>query len=283
MKKTTIIKPNYEIIEKALKEAIDNLEKKDSYEDIREIPNYVVNLMEDLLSLDLNDENNKSLLVKNICRVYEKHGRFSYSQITSICYSFEDKDKEERILWNLIRLHEYCDEKDNEKKDIVFKLYDHINLAIKQSNKFRNITTKFDEKIKQEEQIIENKTKQAIETVNETKKKLMGELISLIGIFTALSFVLFGGISSIGSLTNSIEAVLNNNYDISIIYRPIIIWGIVMFNVLYLFMYFIFKLTGNSRSIFKEDGFCSKIKLFLSKYSLVILTNCLLFLLYCKL
>lgn len=68
----------------------------------------------------------------------------------------------------------------------------------------------------------------------------MGELISLIGIFTALSFVLFGGISSIGSLTNSIEAVLNNNYDISIIYKPIIIWGIVMFNVLYLFMYFIF-------------------------------------------
>lgn len=116
MKKIKTIKPDYEIIEKAIKEAIDNLDEKESYENIGEIPNYVVNLMEDLLSLDLNDENNKSLLVKNICRVYEKHGRFSYSQITSICYSFEDKDKEERILWNLIRLHEYCDEKDNEKK-----------------------------------------------------------------------------------------------------------------------------------------------------------------------
>ena len=44
MKKIKTIKPDYEIIEKAIKEAIDNLDEKESYENKGEIPNYVVNL-----------------------------------------------------------------------------------------------------------------------------------------------------------------------------------------------------------------------------------------------
>lgn len=275
-----ILKESFNKILRDFPDEYDDLSK----DDLEEIPKDLKKLFKNLVETKVDNENIKKSLIQDILRIKEIHNRFLYSQITAICYDLKDREEEENIIWNLKRLYYYSKEYNNEDEYlIVFKLYDHVNLAFKQSNRFKNISKNFDEKMEQEKKGVRMATKAAIDSVEKTKGKLMGELISLIGIFTALSFVLFGGISSIGSLTNSIEAVLNNNYDISIIYKPIIIWGIVMFNVLYLFMYFIFKLTGNSRSIFKEDGLCKKIKLFFSKYSLVILINCLLFLLYCKL
>lgn len=272
-----------EIISKAIIKALDSLEKnKDSnYDDIGKVPNDLKNIMDDILSVDLNDEVKKESLLSKIQEAYNKHGRFSYSHITSICYEMDDKEKEERIIWNLVRLHEYCDGMDDEKKDIVFKLFDHVNLASKQSNKFRNITANFDEKMKKEEEFIERKTKEAMDEVKSMKKKLMGELISLIAIFTALSFVIFGGINSLGSLTSSINAVLANGLEISAINKPIILWGIAMFNLLYLFMSFIFKLTDNWKSIF--DTGVTWWQLLISKYGLMIIVNILLFRLYFKL
>lgn len=272
-----------EVISKAIRKVLDNLDKNyaSNYDDIGKVPRYLKNIMDDILYVDLSNERKKDSLLDEIQKAYKKHGRFSYSHITSICYEMDDKEKEERIIWNLIRLHEYCDSIDDEKKDIVFKLFDHINLASKQANKFRNITANFDEKMKKEEEFIERKTKEAMDEVKSMKKKLMGELISLIAIFTALSFVIFGGINSLGSLTSSINAVLANGLHISAINKPIILWGIAMFNLLYLFMSFIFKLTDNSKSIFDEDVLWWK--LLISKYGLMIIVNVLLFCLYFKL
>lgn len=272
-----------EVISKAIRKVLDNLDKNyaSNYDDIGKVPKYLKNIMDDILYVDLSNERKKDSLLDEIQKVYKKHGRFSYSHITSICYEMDDKEKEERIIWNLIRLHEYCDSIDDEKKDIVFKLFDHINLASKQANKFRNITSNFDEKMKKEEEFIERKTKEAMDEVKSMKKKLMGELISLIAIFTALSFVIFGGINSLGSLTSSINAVLANGLEISAINKPIILWGIAMFNLLNLFMSFIFKLTDNSKSIFDEEiSCCSRWKLIISKYGFMIIVNGLLLCLY---
>lgn len=273
---------DYEKLYRKIKDKLDAFDKNNANtdNDISKVPNYLKNIMDDILYVDLSNEHNKDSLLHNIQEAYKKHGRFSYSHITSICYEYEDREKEETITTNLQRLHDYCEIKNDSRKDIVFKLFDHVNLASKQANKFRNITANFDEKMKEEEELIERKTKEAMDEVKSMKKKLMGELISLIAIFTALSFVIFGGINSLGSLTSSINAVLANGLEISAINKPIILWGIAMFNLLNLFMSFIFKLTDNWKSIFDAEKKWGKSKLFISKYGFVILVNGLLVGLY---
>lgn len=214
-------------------------------------------------------------------------GRFLYSKISDFCYDCDDIDT---ITGNVEKMYLNYTENDKEFEALLLKLYDHIQLV----NVQKGTNDIFQQTISGDfKSTIENQNKELKQRgeefrglnieIKNIKKDFLNQLISLIAIFIAVAFVLFGGINSLGSLTNSIEAVLTNKMTIDIINGPIILWGISMFNILYLFMYIVFKLTGKSRSIFNEDGKCNKIKLFLSKYLLFILTNCFLFYLYYKL
>lgn len=249
-------------------------------DDIGKVPENLRKLLQESLVKEIVTDSDMCELIQDIVSVYNYRGRFSYSLITAICYELNDNEKDEIILWNLRRLHAYCAENNIEDQPVVFKLFDHVNLASKQSNRFKNITIKFDEKMEEEEKKILNKADEAILSVEETKRRLMGELVSLIAIFTALSFVLFGGISTLASLTNSVEALLNNGMSIKALYNPIIVWGIIMFNLLYLFMYFIFKITGNRSEAYVinkgKHAFCDKIK----SHGLLFFINGLLILLF---
>lgn len=110
----------------------------------------------------------------------------------------------------------------------VLKIWDHVNLARRQYILF---TQKDDNYTR----IVEEKMEYA-----ETKilKDINAQLISLVAIFTALSFLIFGGISS---LDNIFSGVLN----IPILKLMIIgfIWCFCIMNLIYVFMFFIGKLT----------------------------------------
>ena len=109
-------------------------------DDIGKIPKELEKLINNLVASKINEENNQRDLIDKIIKIKEKNNRFLYSHITAICYELNDQEKEENILWNLRMLHSYSKRCKSEYSLIIFKLYDHVNLAVKQSNRFRNIT-----------------------------------------------------------------------------------------------------------------------------------------------
>lgn len=74
---------------------------------------------------------------------------------------------------------------------------------------------------------------------NQLSKEMNGQLISLVSIFTALSFILFGGISSLDNIFAGAK-------DIPVTKLMIVgtIWCFCIMNLVFVFMFFIAKMTG---------------------------------------
>lgn len=113
-------------------------------------------------------------------------------------------------------------------KRTVLKIWDHINLAKRQIGLFKmtdeDYTRVVDEKMQQAE-------------IKLTKAMNM-QLISLVAIFTALSFIVFGGISSLDNIFLGVK-------DIPVTKLVIVgtIWCFCIMNLVFVFMFFISKLT----------------------------------------
>lgn len=113
-------------------------------------------------------------------------------------------------------------------KRTVLKIWDHINLAKRQLSLFKmsddDYTRIVDAKMKEEE-------------ANLTKEMNI-QLISLVAIFTALSFIVFGGISSLDNIFLGAK-------DIPVTKLMIVgtIWCFCIMNLVYVFIFFIAKLT----------------------------------------
>lgn len=197
--------------------------------------------------------------LKKLKDYIEKYDRLLYTILSDRVYeSFSMiKDREDfvvlnNILNNIDLLLELCEEEirncPNSKKNkelrerkrikrIVLKFKDHTNLAIRQ---YRSLKQTDEEYIKKfNEQISEFKGK--------LTQELTSQLITLVGIFTAIAFVVFGGISSLESIFTEI----NKKSIIKLIIASSI-WGLSMFNLIFGFLLGISKMTGlnlgNSRS-----------------------------------
>ena len=73
---------------------------------------------------------------------------------------------------------------------------------------------------------------------NKLSKEVNGQLISLVAIFTALSFIVFGGISSLDNIFEGVK-------DIPVTKLMIVgtIWCFCIMNLVFVFMFFVAKLT----------------------------------------
>ena len=201
-------------------------------------------------------ENPLDMLKKYI----KEHDRLLYTVLSDTIYeSFIKKEKkEDLILGNIDYLLDLCnndieesrtstskDELENKKyvRKVALKIKDHTNLAIRQ---YRTLKQTDDEyKIKFNEQIGGFKEK--------LTQDITSQLITLVGIFTAIAFVVFGGISSLASIFSDI----NKKSIIKLIISSSI-WGITMFNLIFGFLLGISKMTGlnisssNSRDFIKK-------------------------------
>lgn len=170
------------------------------------------------------------------------HGRWFYSDISNYLFSAATEDNGVFIS-NLEKLqgyaYKYCkDEQCKEEKDrdpdaeqltvMVDKLWDHANLAQKQIDSLRQGEDEFQNKF--EANIAPHITK-----LTEDMNK---QLISLVSIFTALSFIIFGGISSLDNIFYGAQSI-------PIIQLVIIgcIWGICILNLVFTFSFLVSKLT----------------------------------------
>lgn len=198
----------------------------------------------DILSEDYDNEIKK--IVLELIQYYNKEGRHSYSEVSTFLYSIKE-DRYDYIYENIKKIGEYLDEYDKKNstsyKLKVFKLEDHIKLELIRMDsmrKVKDLTTK----IQSETSQYEEKFTVLKDTYNEQKENIDGlnnQIISIIGIFSAIVITFFGGINFIESVLNSINKV--SKYRLVF---AILITGFVMFNTIFMLLNFISKLTDKN-------------------------------------
>lgn len=195
-----------------------------------------------LLSVE-SKEFSASEFLNKVEKYIVRNERLLYTNITNYIFTLDDQCFGV-LLTNIDNVVVYIESaeckiqysearsQDNEKlektKRTIIKMWDHINLARKQYNLFN---TKDDEY----KTIVDEKMEMASAKISQ---ELNGQLISLVGIFTALSFLVFGGISSLDNIFAGAK-------DIPMLKLMIIgiLWCFCIMNLVFVFMFFVGKLT----------------------------------------
>ena len=139
----------------------------------------------------------------------------------------------------------------------VLKFYDHVNLARRQSTLYS------DKKANLEKMIAD----QIEPKLAASAKDLTSQLIGMVAIFTALSFIVFGGISSLESLFSKLPCNTDTVLPVIIV---ALAWALCIGNLLFAFMYFVLHIIGIKPELSAEKGNP------IQKYPLVFLMNYIL-------
>lgn len=168
-------------------------------------------------------------------------GRLMYSSISNYIFG---KTEEELTTFetNMDSVLHYMESKVMEKQEdeelrktykSVLKFYDHSNLAIQQQKLVSKKRGDLEDEV----------AKIVTPKISEITKEMTAQLVGMIGIFTALSFVVFGGISSLDSIFGAVQDTLNERQSV----LPVLIladaWAFCMMNLLFGFMYFVIRIT----------------------------------------
>lgn len=170
---------------------------------------------------------------KSFCN---KHDRFLYTYISSYILMVEDKEIISVILQNLEsslqQINQALTPDDNIYK-MFMKFFDHCNLANTQRIAYN-----------QSKEEIENFTDSSFDKKFHTyEKDITSQLISLISIFTALAFLIFGSINIFENLLENIKSVSYLKLLISAD-----IWLICMSNLFIIFSIFICLMTNKEKN-----------------------------------
>lgn len=195
----------------------------------------------------------------------EKFYRIQYSSLSSLVYRSDDNVRT-TIGLNLNALVDYSQTEgydklfDKDKKEqkettkrILVKLWDHYNLA---NTQFSDLVRDgfYETLLKEKEQI----QKEYKELIDKEGRKLNRDLIAMVAIFTAMSFLVFGGLNSLSSIITSIKEL-----PVLTIGVECLVWGICIYNLIYLFMYLIGKLIDKRITSRHSDKFYKRHAVFL--------------------
>ena len=150
--------------------------------------------------------------------------------------SLEVDDDEVNKIWKEAMDKQYRDEQYSRIRKTIIKMYDHIQLAIHQFENLKQDDNEFRKKFISN---IEPVKTEVNNQLNDFTKGMNSQLISLVGIFTAMSFLVFGGI-------NSLDNIFQEAKTVPILQIMIIgsVWGLCITNLVFVFMFFISKMTG---------------------------------------
>lgn len=125
----------------------------------------------------------------------------------------------------------------------IIKFYDHANLAHQQQVTFSSKKEALREDVK-------NEVNSTLEPkISEISKEMTSQLVGLISIFTALSFIVFGGISSLENMVTSLQGTLKDQQSVLPILILAMAWAFCMMNLLFGFMYFVIRVTRLSKPV----------------------------------
>lgn len=221
-----------------------------------------------------SDEFNREECVKVLDKLFNyltDYDRILYSTISNIIFDIQKSKDADQIFGNLLsnlesihnistgyiknkqRLQKKDDEDLPKLEKIILKIWDHINLAQQQYKELHLSDQEYQEKF--ENRMLIEKEK--------LYRDINSHMVTMIGIFTALSFVIFGGI-------NSIETAFSGIEDTPITKLMVIgsMWGFGLLNLVYVFLYCIAKLTGlNFKNNTTPDAN------FYKRYQFIVVTN----------
>lgn len=178
----------------------------------------------------------------NYIRTYD---RILYSPLSNIIYVVNNSEESEvtmgQILTNIEKLVGYIEStefdhkdsfKENENclrdtKKAILKIWDHISLAQQQYSV-----------LKQSDEEYQLKFEGLISPYKEDMTKDMStQLLTIVSIFTALAFLVFGGISSLDSIFSVQGIPLLKLMCVGIV------WGLCILNLIFVFLFCIEKMT----------------------------------------
>lgn len=175
----------------------------------------------------------------------DEYDRLLYSDISN--YIFRKSEEEvSTFQTNLDAILEYVLSNDYENKiksesnrekrfkiekyqKVVLKMYDHVNLAKRQYSELKETDDDFEDKFK----------KSFANHQIEFTREMSNQLVTLVGIFTAVAFVVFGGITS---LDNIFESGVQNIPLLKLMLTGLV-WALCMTNLVYIFLFCVGKIT----------------------------------------
>ena len=183
---------------------------------------------------------NAKKVVSKIKQYIEQHERILYATISYRIFAYQKNNVNDNIVEEIVSnvdfLVKYCYKHnlDSSSDNVgvfrnILKLWDHVNLAQQQYQKLHISDKEYREKFERQMRIEKEKLYHDINS----------HMVTMIGIFTALSFVIFGGI-------NSIETAFSGMADTPLSKLMVIgcIWSFGLLNLVYIFLYCIAKLNN---------------------------------------
>ena len=221
--------------------------------------------MKELLQKIGTAEVKEPLQLDNLCEVvknyYANNKRHKYSEVSS--YLMETADIE-YLLENLRRIKKRLGEsKEDELTSIkVFKLIDHITLELNRtkynSKNFtdmqiasmnvvlgeatKKISSTVEELRQEQAQKINLEIEEFRSETEELKEKVndsYSQFVSILGIFSAIVLVFFGGMTAFSSIFANMQNI--NRFKLAFITALV---GMIIFNLIFMFLYVLAKLLG---------------------------------------
>lgn len=178
-----------------------------------------------------------------------KDNRLLYFAISDYIFGLEQRDHVTSHIAEAVSCVMQEDSRyEYETRKMTMKLYDHINLAIRQKEMFNKNT---DDLKKQIKDIVDPQIELKSAALT---KEITGQLVSLIAIFTALSFIVFGGISSLSSIFQSLQDTMTDKNTVLPTLIVTVAWALCLMNLLFGFMYFVLKIAGLQKGDFEKNN-----------------------------
>lgn len=166
--------------------------------------------------------------------------RWMYSDISNYLFRIVDTGN---FMTNLEHLQDYAYQQEKKDPDhkictAIDKLWDHANLVQSQMRNLHDDEEVFSKRFEKEAAPFEERL----------TSQLNSQVISLVAIFTALSFIVFGGISSL-------DNVFSGAVRLPILKVIIVgcVWSLCISNLVLFFMYFVAKIVNKSISSENSD------------------------------
>ena len=228
------------------------------------------NIMSEFMQSLMTDDFDQDKAYENIHTYVIKFDRIEYSTISNKVFQCsiesEKNDKNtplDKMMSNIdilvskadnMKSSDELEQEQIDTKKAIYKISDHINLAQQQFSYLRESDQEYKDRFDS--------------LIGEQREKIMQEmttqLLTMVSIFTALAFLIFGGISSLDSIFSA------KNLTIIRIITLAIVWGLVMLDLLFVFLFCIGRLTNltkKRKNVFKQ-------------YKIVWITNYLLIMLF---
>lgn len=200
-----------------------------------------------------------------------KEGKIKYEFIVSYIRDIGE-EKRSRLHSNAKKIIKDCKEVD----DKIIKIINYILLEIPRAVEFDKLIAQSNtsQKLLRELRLELRDNKESMKNSQEKIEKMQSDFISILSIFSAVVISFFGGLSVLGSSLENINKV--SHYRLGFV---IVIIGVTIFNIIYMLLYVISKLTEKKIGMSVREDICqgcereTRIHCFITKYPIPFFYN----------